>query len=52
LAAALPTLRAITTPLKRAFDRLEAQIDTVIRQTNLAPQNLTHLRQPSFVKQG
>jgi hypothetical protein len=52
LAAALPTLRAITSPLKRAFDLLRAQIDTMIRQTNLAPQNLTHLRQPSFVKQG
>lgn len=52
LAAALPTLRAITTPLKRAFDLLGAQIDTMINQTHLAPQNLTHLRQASFVKQG
>jgi hypothetical protein len=52
LAAALPTLRAITTPLKRAFDLLGAQIDTMISQTCLAQQNLTHSRQASFVKQG
>ncbi len=52
LAAALPTLRAITTPLKRAFDLLGVQIDTMISQTQLAPQNLTHLRQASSVKQG
>jgi hypothetical protein len=32
LAAALPSLR----PLKRAFDLLGAQIDTMIRQTQLA----------------
>jgi hypothetical protein len=51
LAAALPTLRAITTPLKRAFDLLGAQIDTMISQTCLAQQNLTHSRQASFVKQ-
>jgi hypothetical protein len=52
LATALPTLRAITTPLKRAFDLLGAQIDTMISQTQLAAQNSTHLRQASFVKQG
>jgi len=52
LAAALPTLRAITTPLKRAFDLLGVQIDTMISKTQLAPQNLTHLRQASSVKQG
>src|SRR4029077_20346675 len=43
LAAALPALRAITTPLKRAFDALATQIDTIIKQTQLATQNLTHL---------
>jgi hypothetical protein len=52
LAAALPNLRAITTPLKRAFDLLGAQIDTMISQTQLAPQNLTHSRRASFLKQG
>src|SRR6266851_5797867 len=52
LAAALPTLRAITTPLKRAFDLLGVQIDTMISKTQLAPQNLTHLRQASSLKQG
>jgi DNA-binding transcriptional ArsR family regulator len=50
LAAALPALRAITTPLKRAFDALGAQIDTMISQAQFAAQNLTHLRQVSFVK--
>jgi len=52
LAAALPALRAIATPLKNAFDRLTAQIDRTINDTRLAAQNLTHLRQVSFVKQG
>jgi hypothetical protein len=33
---ASPTLRAITTPLKRAFDLLGVQIDTMISQTQLA----------------
>jgi hypothetical protein len=36
LAAALPALRALTTPLKRAFDALAAQIDTMTKQTHLA----------------
>jgi len=52
LAAALPTLRAITMPLKRAFDTLGAQIDAMINHAHLAPQNLTHLHQASFLKQG
>ena len=52
LAAALPTLRGITTSLKRAFDTLGAQLDKMINQSQLAKQNLTHLRQVSFVKQG
>ncbi len=52
LAAALPALRAITTPLKRAFDTLGALIDTMINHAQLAPQNLTRLHQVSFLKQG
>jgi len=51
LATVLPSLHAITSPLKRAFDLLGAQIDTMISETQLASQNLTHLRQASFVKQ-
>jgi hypothetical protein len=31
-------MHAITTPLKRAFDLLAAQIDAMISQTNLASQ--------------
>jgi hypothetical protein len=52
LAAALPELRAITSPLKRAFDALTAQVDALIHDASLAPQKLTHLHQVSFVKQG
>ena len=52
LAAALPALRAITTPLKRAFDTLGAQIDTMINHAQLAPQNLTRLHQVSILKLG
>ena len=52
LAAALPALHAITTPLQRAFNVLATEIDTTIKQAQLAAQNLTHLRQVSFVKQG
>ena len=52
LAAALPALRAITTPLKRAFDNLAAHIDTMVNQAQFAPQNLTHLHHVSFLKQG
>src|SRR6266480_6438860 len=52
LAAALPALRAISTPLKRAFEAIAAQIDTIINEAQLAEKNLTHLRQVSFVKQG
>jgi hypothetical protein len=52
LAAALPTLRAATTPLKRAFDALATQIETAIEQAKLAAQNLTHSRQVAFLKQG
>jgi hypothetical protein len=48
LAAALPALGAIVTPLKRAFDTLTAQIDRTIKEARLA----AHLRQVSFVKQG
>ena len=52
LAAALPALRAIATPLRTALDRLTEKIDAMIIQAQLAAQNLTHLRQASFVKQG
>lgn len=52
LAAALPTLKAITSPLQRAFDALVSQIDTVIKQVQLAQPNLTHLRHVPVLKQG
>ena len=52
LAAVLPTLRAITTPLQRAFNALTIQIDATIKEARFAPQNLTHSRQGAFVKQG
>lgn len=52
LAAALPALHAIQTPLKRAFNTLAAQIDSAIKQAQLAAQNLTHSAQVAFVKQG
>jgi hypothetical protein len=51
LAAALPALRAVKTPLQRAFNALTTQIDTTIKQAQLTPQNLTHSRQLTFVKQ-
>ena len=51
LAAALPALRAIASPLKSTFDKLTAQIDAFINNAQLAPKNLTHRRQLSFVKQ-
>jgi hypothetical protein len=51
LAAALPELRALSTPLTRVFDALTAHIDAMIQHARLAPQNLTHSRQVSFVKQ-
>jgi hypothetical protein len=52
LAAALPALRAVTTSLQRAFDALSTQIDAIIKEAKLAPQNLTHSRRAAFVKQG
>jgi hypothetical protein len=52
LAAALPTLRAVATPLQRVFNALTTQIDITIKQAQLAAQNLTHSRQVAFVKQG
>jgi hypothetical protein len=42
LAAALPALRAVATPLKRAFDALTAKIDAIIIAAQMAPKNLTH----------
>ena len=35
-AAALPALRAVQTPLKRAFDKIDAHLDTWINQAQLA----------------
>jgi hypothetical protein len=37
LALALPTLRAIDTPLKRTFDKLDTQVNAWIEQAQLAP---------------
>jgi len=45
-------LRVITTPLESAFDKLAAQIDTLISHVQLSPQDLTRLHQRSFLKQG
>ena len=50
LAAALPALRAVPTPLQRAFNALSTQIDTTVKQAQLAAQNLTHSRQVTFLK--
>jgi hypothetical protein len=47
LAAALPNLRAVDAPLKRAFDQIDARVSQWIDQTQLAASNLTHLVQPS-----
>ena len=52
LAAALPTLRAVDGPLKRAFDTVNAQINVSIKQAQLAARNLTHLVQLSRLKLG
>jgi hypothetical protein len=52
LAAALPTLGAVATPLQRAFNALTVQIDTTIRKAQMASRNLTHLHQVPFVKHG
>src|SRR6202049_4089603 len=46
LAAALPNLRAVDAPLKRAFDQIDARVSQWIDQTQLAASNLTHLLQP------
>ena len=51
-AAAIPALRAVTTPLQRAFDALTRQVDAIVKNAQLASQNLTQLRQVPFVKQG
>jgi hypothetical protein len=37
LTAALPSLRAIDTPLKRAFEKIDAQVTAWIEQAQLAP---------------
>ena len=36
LAAAIPALRTVDTPLKRAFDKVDAQVNTWINQAQLA----------------
>lgn len=40
LAATLPALHAISTPLQRAFNTLIAQVDTAIKHAQLATQKL------------
>jgi hypothetical protein len=52
LAAALPILNTLATPLQRAFNALTVQIDTTIRKAQMAPQNLTHLHQTPSLKHG
>lgn len=52
LAAALPALGAVATPLQRAFNALTVQIDTTIRKAQMASQNLTHLHQVPSLKHG
>jgi hypothetical protein len=52
LAAAVPTLGAVATPLQRAFNALTVQIDTTISKAQLASKNLTHLHQVPSVKHG
>ena len=47
LAAALPNLNAVATPLKRAFNNVEAQITRWINDAQLASKNLTHLHPDS-----
>jgi hypothetical protein len=47
-----PASAAILIPLQRAFDPLTAKINAMINEALLAAQNLTHLRQGCFVKQG
>ncbi len=47
LAAALPILRAVNAPLKRAFDNIDLQVNAWIKQANFATSNLTHSPQAS-----
>jgi len=48
----LLNLGALAKILNRACARFDAKIKTMIDQASFAPQNLTHLHQVSFVKQG
>jgi hypothetical protein len=48
----LLNLGALANILNRACAAFDARIKTMIDQASLAPQNLTHLRQVSFVKHG
>src|SRR5882762_11741924 len=43
LAAALPHLRAVDAPLKRAFDKINTQVPAWIDQAQFAASNLTHI---------
>ena len=52
LAATIPTLGAVATPLQRAFDALTVEIDTTTRKAQMASQKLTHLPQVFSVKHG
>jgi hypothetical protein len=52
LAAALPVLRAAATPLKRAFDLVDAQLCASIKQARLAARNLARLHQAFSLKLG
>jgi hypothetical protein len=52
LAAAIPALRAVTSPLQRAFHTLTAQIDATIHEARLTNPNLTRLGHVSVLKQG
>ena len=51
LAAAIPALRGIASPLQRAFHTLTAQIDAAIQQVQLANSNLTRSHHVSPLKQ-
>jgi hypothetical protein len=51
IAAMVSNLHTVPTTLKRAFDTLATQIETLIQDASFTPKNLTHSRQVSFVKQ-
>jgi hypothetical protein len=51
IAAVVPELHTMSTALNGAFDALTARIDAIMNDASFTPQNLTHSRQVSFVKQ-